>query len=137
MNSRKAQDYWVGQAGEQVVSLWLQAKGWQICQRRWRCRGGEIDLIATEGEELRFIEVKTRRDRNWDADGLLALTPTKQQRLWRAAETFLGRSPQYQDWPCRFDLALVAYDGSVALSLTPEQAARQFVVRDYITGILC
>ncbi|MEM8642424.1 MAG: YraN family protein [Cyanobacteria bacterium P01_G01_bin.54] len=137
MNRHKSTDYWVGQAGEQVVSLWLQAKGWQICHRRWRCRGGEIDLIATEGEQLRFIEVKTRRSRNWDADGLLALTSIKQQRLWRAAETFLGKFPQYQDWPCRFDLALVAYPGAVAISLTPEQVPRQFVVRRYIEGILC
>lgn len=136
MSTKKARDYWVGQAGEQAVSQWLQARGWQIRHQRWRCRGGELDLIATQGQQLVFVEVKTRRAFNWDAQGLLSITTTKQQRLWRAAEIFLARFPQYQNWPCRFDLALVSYSGTVASHPTPEQAAAQFVVKDYIEGIL-
>lgn len=132
----KQRDYWVGQAGEQAVSLWLQAQGWQILHQRWRCRGGELDLIAIQSQQLVFVEVKTRRGFNWDADGLLAMTPKKQQRLWRAAEVFLGKFPQYAEWPCRFDLALVGYQGAIAIPPTPEQIARQFQVREYLKGIL-
>lgn len=133
---KKGQDYWVGQAGEAAVGQWLQARGWQIRHQRWRCRGGELDLIATQNQQLIFVEVKTRQDFNWDANGLLAITPTKQQRLWRAAETFLARFPQYQDWPCRFDLALVGYRCSSASNPHPTPATAQFFVKDYIEGIL-
>lgn len=132
----KQRDYWVGQAGEQAASLWLQAKGWQVLHQRWRCRWGELDLVAVRGEQLVFVEVKTRRGFNWDADGLLAITPRKQQRLWQAAGAFLGQFPQYADWPCRFDLALVSYRGAIAIPPTPEQIATQFQVRDYLAGIL-
>ncbi len=104
----------LGQLGEQLTAQWLKEQGWEILASRWRCRWGELDLVAyhpsppnSQETSLIFVEVKTRRIKNWDADGLLAINPQKQEKLHRAAEMFLGTYPDYSEVNCRFDLALV------------------------------
>jgi putative endonuclease len=50
----------LGQAGEEIVAAYLLARGWKIIERNWRCKIGELDIVALEGNTLVFIEVKTR-----------------------------------------------------------------------------
>ncbi len=105
----------LGNYGEQLVCQWLTQKKCQILHRQWHSRFGEIDLIARgqsgQGalrcDMLAFIEVKTRSQGNWDADGLLAVTRSKQQKLRITARYFLVRHPHLSELPCRFDIALV------------------------------
>ena len=107
----------MGALAEDLVAQWLLNQGWSIHQKRWRCPLGELDLVAqlplrsterSSDRQIAFIEVKARSRGNWDADGLLAITPQKQEKLRKAAHFFLAKHPQMATFPCRFDIALVA-----------------------------
>lgn len=98
----------MGLLAEAWVAQWLLERHWTILHRRWRCRWGELDLVAQNGAGLLvFVEVKARSRGNWDADGLLAITPQKRLKLWRSAELFLAEYPDLARLPCRFDVVLV------------------------------
>ncbi len=102
-----------GLLAEALVAQWLIQQGGVILQRRWRCRWGELDLIAQlpqtseAAATLAFVEVKARQNAGWDAGGLLAITPQKQAKLWQAAALFLSDHPELAEENCRFDVALV------------------------------
>ncbi|WP_008314355.1 YraN family protein [Leptolyngbya sp. PCC 6406] len=108
----------LGELGEALVADWLRQQGWRVVAQRWHCRWGELDIIAMAfgrsetiasdpDPNLAFVEVKSRRQGSLDRIGRLAITPQKQQKLWRSAEVFLAQMPQYAELPCRFDVALV------------------------------
>ncbi|MEN9201866.1 MAG: YraN family protein [Thermostichus sp. DG_1_6_bins_120] len=115
-----------GDAGESWVRQYLAQQGWQILAQRWRCRWGELDLVATRADVLAFVEVKTRSRRSWDERGLLAISLRKQQRLIRAAQAFLSQHPHLSEWSCRFDVALVESQVS--------EEGTDYTVVDYLEG---
>ena len=118
--------YLLGIQGEDLVAQHLQNQGHQIIAKRWQCPWSDLDLVARDRTHLIFIEVKTRSSNNWDQDGLLALSPRKQTRLSQAANHFLGTyDPEYNQLPCRFDVALVRH-----------QAGRLWL-HSYIPNALC
>lgn len=101
----------IGTLGEMLVAKWLQSQNYSLLQQNWRCRWGEIDLIAQEltSGAIAFVEVKTRSQFNWDENGLLAVNATKQAKIITTAEMFLAKYPNLAEFPCRFDVALVSY----------------------------
>jgi len=103
-----------GALAETLVAQWLVEQGWEILEKRWHCRLGELDLVAYRSPSraetpanLAFIEVKARSSGNWDADGMLAVNAQKQAKLWRSAQLFLATDPALSELPCSFDVALV------------------------------
>ncbi len=94
----------VGLWGERRVRRYLRLRGYRIVAANYRCRAGEVDLIARRGRLLCFVEVKTRRG-GGHGSPLEAVTREKRQRLRRAAAHYLmgRRLPAV----CRFDVAAV------------------------------
>jgi putative endonuclease len=107
---RKSNDK-IGRLGEQIVSRWLEIQNWETLHRRWLCRWGEIDVIACSqsSQTLAFVEIKTRGKGNWDGDGILSITSQKQTKLCGAASLFLSENPEFAEFTCRFDVALVSH----------------------------
>ena len=87
MNARAA----LGRYGEDVAARRLTAAGLTILARNWRCRYGEIDIVASDGDALVICEVKARRGGTWQ-DPMAAVTPRKAERLRRLAERWLAGS---------------------------------------------
>ena len=87
----------VGDAGEDAVSAWYQARGFDVVDRNWRVREGEIDVIARRGSTIVFCEVKTRRG---DAYGspAEAVTARKQARLRTLATLWLRTQRSRSRW---------------------------------------
>ena len=83
----------LGSGGERAAADFLAGRGYHILERNFRCRGGEVDLIALDGGVLVFVEVKVRRTLARGAP-IEAVTAVKQARVRRAAQeylTFSGR----------------------------------------------
>jgi putative endonuclease len=95
----------LGISGEDAAAAWYLANGYSIVERNWRCRDGELDVIAARGRQLVFCEVKTRTS---DAFGVPAeaVTRTKQQRIRRLAGRWLSES-DFRPVGIRFDVASV------------------------------
>ncbi|UFP95998.1 YraN family protein [Gloeobacter morelensis] len=102
---------------ETWVADYLAAQGGLVLARRWRCRGGEIDLVIRLAGVLCFVEVKARGRNSWDSAGWEAVGVVKQRRLLLAAALFLAAHPELARSVCRFDVALVGRtpDGGVRL----------------------
>ncbi len=81
-----------GAMGEIFAARFLRQKGYTICSSNFRCRMGEVDVIAADKHFLVFVEVKTRRE---DArySPREAVTITKQQKLLKTAAMYLSRFP--------------------------------------------
>ena len=97
----------LGKLGEDLACAELVRRGYEILERRYRTRYGEIDIIARSGTSLVFVEVKAR-DGNAFGGGEAAVTVYKQQRIVRMAIDFLSRR-RLQDRPCRFDVVTVDF----------------------------
>jgi ribonuclease HII len=98
----------LGDRGEAVVVAHVERLGWQVLAKQYRCRGGEIDVIAREGETVAFVEVKTRSGGRYGSP-VEAVDARKRERMLVAAQAFLAEA-SLGDSACRFDVAEVRRD---------------------------
>jgi len=92
----------LGQKGEELATLFLQQKDYRIIIRNYRCKIGEIDIIASDEKTLVFIEVKTRSSHSFGSP-TMAVTTKKQRQISRTAENYLAQNHLF-DTSARFDV---------------------------------
>ncbi len=81
----------LGSWGEDRAALYLRMRGYRILERNFRCRQGEIDIIAARGGIVAFVEVKLRKNADF-AEAREFVTYAKQRRIITSAEIWLSRS---------------------------------------------
>ena len=95
-----------GRWGEAVAARFLTAAGLQIVERNWRCPGGELDIVAREGDAVVFCEVKTRTSTRF-GDPAEAVHPGKAARIRVLAGQYLRDHPDLHAPDLRFDVVAV------------------------------
>lgn len=98
-----------GRDAEAVAAAALEQGGWAVLARRARTPAGEIDLVAERAGLLAFVEVKARPSLS---EAAFALGPRQRARLVAAAECWLAANPGHGAAGMRFDVVIVAADGT-------------------------
>ncbi|WP_420343567.1 YraN family protein [Paenirhodobacter sp.] len=108
-----AMSFHAGLSAEGQVAALYQREGSGIAAHRWRGQyGGEIDLIARDGDTLIFIEVKKSRS---CAEAAARVSERQMRRIWISAEEFLTSVPEAANLNMRFDVALVDGQGQIQI----------------------
>lgn len=98
----------LGASGEELACGFLADKGYTVLHRNFRCRTGEIDIVARDGDTIVFVEVKTRTSDKYGAP-YEAVGRTKQNRIVRTALLYMQNN-QLFDHMCRFDILEIIFD---------------------------
>lgn len=109
-----------GQKGEALAVDYLTARGYAIITTNWRCKSGEIDIVARQGERWVFVEVRTR---GRDAEAAYAsISPRKRVRMIRAAHAYLSQQRLDQiEW--RIDVIVVTRPHSAVPTISHTEDA--------------
>ena len=112
----------VGRYGEDVAAQHVLRAGWQVLDRNWRCREGELDLVGLDGDELVVVEVKTRRSTAYGHPAE-AVTRLKLARVRRLAAA----------WLAAHDLRVASVRVDVIAVLLPPRGA---AVVEHLVGVI-
>ena len=101
----------LGRRGEDIAVRFLQGKGYQILERNFKCKLGEIDLVAKDKNTYCFIEVKTRQSLEYGYP-FEAVGYYKQRKIAQLALSYLKYRFQSVDIPSRFDVISIHWDAN-------------------------
>ena len=101
----------LGNVGEDLACEELERRGYAIIARRYRRRGGELDIIARDGQTMVFVEVKAREGRAF-GEACEAVTANKRRTITRLALDYLMRH-RLTECACRFDVVSIHFDAGV------------------------
>jgi len=109
----------LGQRGERIAARYLTDRGLRLLDRNWRCREGELDIVARDGDAIVFCEVKTRREVGF-GHPVEAVTQAKQRRLRLLAHRWLAAHDEHAP-NLRFDVVgvLVRGEGPAVVTHLP------------------
>jgi putative endonuclease len=113
----------LGTRGERIAAAYLTDAGLRLLDRNWRCREGELDIVARDGDALVFCEVKTRRGVGY-GHPVEAVTYGKQRRLRTLAQRWLAAHDEHAP-ELRFDVVGVLVRPSRPALVTHLRAAFQ------------
>lgn len=100
----------LGRRGEDAAAAHMARTGYTLIARNWRCAIGEIDLVALMGDQVVFVEVKTRRGGAWSPEE--SISPRKAGRLRALAYAYLADASLPAERPWRIDVIAVEVDGA-------------------------
>jgi len=100
----------LGGRGEDLAVSYLQKRGYKVIERNYRCRLGEIDLIALDGGVLAFVEIKTRTSFTFGIPQE-SVHRLKQRKLFQVAKAYMAERHVRESITARFDV--------VAIRITP------------------
>ena len=104
----------IGRLGEEYVCAYLTERGYRIAERNYRIKGGEIDIIAENGDYIAFVEVKSRKPDSM-VSGFEAINKRKQGLIIKTAADYCCRHPNMLQ--PRFDVAQVIISDGKVLSI--------------------
>ena len=105
---RKVTSYSKGVQAEKLAVKQLKRGGYSILKERYKTKFGEIDIVASKGQSLIFVEVKAHGS---VSDSLYAVTAKTRRRIEQSALWFLSEHPEYADFDMRFDV--IAFEGDL------------------------
>jgi putative endonuclease len=108
LEKKESNHYSIGQKGEKIAVEYLKKKKFKILSQGFRFKRGEIDIIAYDKDTLVFVEVKTRRNRNFGLPEE-SVTPKKQNQIKKVAQGFL-LIHNLENTSCRFDVVSLTLD---------------------------
>lgn len=111
----------LGAHGERIAAAFLTDRGLRVLDRNWRCRDGELDIVARDGDALVFCEVKTRRAVGF-GHPVEAVGYVKQRRLRTLAQRWLAAHDEHAR-ELRFDVVGVLVRGEGPALVTHLPAA--------------
>ncbi|MCZ8512439.1 YraN family protein [Paenibacillus filicis] len=111
MSSQRLNRKQLGDLGEAAAEAHLRKAGFAILSRNWRCRTGEIDIIALDGEVLVFVEVRTRSGTTRFGTPLESVDARKMRQVIETAQVYMHTQRQ-QDRQVRFDVVSVETDAN-------------------------
>lgn len=100
-----------GKLGEEAACRWLREQGYQIMEQNWRCRRGEIDIIASHGDLLVFVEVRSRSGAGKYGTPQESVDLRKMQQVRSTAAVYLQQS-RGRELQIRFDVVAVMLDAA-------------------------
>jgi putative endonuclease len=103
----------LGRRAEARATEYLESWGLELLERNFRCRGGEIDLVMSDGDVLVLVEVRSRSSAKFGG-AAASVDPRKQRRLVLAARTLLAMRPRYSRMRARFDVIAFEAGGDAA-----------------------
>lgn len=110
-----------GRSGEEIACRHLRSEGYVILERNFRCRSGEVDIVARQGDATVFVEVKERHGESHGV-GQEAVTFGKRRRVIRAARLYAS-SRGLSETPMRFDVVSIDWTGGPGPRIRHDEGA--------------